>query len=147
MQGRAKARLCELAPAARGSQEAGFTQPSLHLFLYVPELGGWSRSVVKSRRTSSWGSSSRPSRSPSAASCAAAAAATRCCYCCRPTARPYRRRSPRRWSHGRDTCPSAVAVNECIIGTWRAHPFKNILQLQIYKASQSLLTHLRPNTG
>ena len=35
MQEKAKAKLCELAPAAKGSQEAGFTQPSLHLFLYV----------------------------------------------------------------------------------------------------------------
>ena len=34
MQEKAKARLCELAPAARGSQEAGFTQPSLHLSLH-----------------------------------------------------------------------------------------------------------------
>ena len=30
-----KARLRELAPAVRGSQEAVFTQPSLHLFLHV----------------------------------------------------------------------------------------------------------------
>ena len=35
LQERAKARLRELPPAARGSQEAGFTQPSLRLFLYV----------------------------------------------------------------------------------------------------------------
>ena len=35
MQEKAKARLRELAPAARGSQEAGFTQPSLHIFLHV----------------------------------------------------------------------------------------------------------------
>ena len=35
MQEKAKARLCELAPAARGSQEAGFTQPRLHLFLHI----------------------------------------------------------------------------------------------------------------
>ena len=38
MQEKAKARLRELASAARGSQEAGFTQPSLHLFLYVCEV-------------------------------------------------------------------------------------------------------------
>ena len=35
MQEKAKARLRELAPTARGGQEAGFTQPSLHLFLHV----------------------------------------------------------------------------------------------------------------
>ena len=35
MQEKEKARLRELAPAARGSQEAGFTQPSLYLFLHV----------------------------------------------------------------------------------------------------------------
>ena len=34
MQEKTKARFCEPAPAARGSQEAGFTQPSLHLFVY-----------------------------------------------------------------------------------------------------------------
>ena len=36
MQEKAEARMRELAPpAAKGSQEAGFTQPSLHLFLHV----------------------------------------------------------------------------------------------------------------
>ena len=35
MQEKAMARLREIAPAARGSQGAGFTQPSLHLFLHV----------------------------------------------------------------------------------------------------------------
>ena len=35
MQEKAKTRLCELAPAARGSEEAGFTQPSLNLFLHL----------------------------------------------------------------------------------------------------------------
>ena len=35
MQEKVKARLRELAPAVRGSQEAVFTQPSLHLFLHV----------------------------------------------------------------------------------------------------------------
>ena len=35
MQEKATARFCELAPAARGSQEAGITQPSLHLFLHI----------------------------------------------------------------------------------------------------------------
>ena len=35
MQEKTKARLCELASAARGSQEAGFTQPSFHLFLNI----------------------------------------------------------------------------------------------------------------
>ena len=35
MQEKAKARLCELAPAARGSQEAGFTQPGLNLFPHI----------------------------------------------------------------------------------------------------------------
>ena len=35
MQEKAMARLPELAPAARGSQEAGITQPSLHFFLHV----------------------------------------------------------------------------------------------------------------
>ena len=35
MQAKAKARLCELAPAARGSQEAGFTQPGLNLFPHI----------------------------------------------------------------------------------------------------------------
>ena len=35
MQEKAKARLCELAPAARGSQEAGFMPPNLHLFLHI----------------------------------------------------------------------------------------------------------------
>ena len=35
MQEKVKARLRELAPAARVSQEAGFTQPSLRLILHV----------------------------------------------------------------------------------------------------------------
>ena len=35
MQEKAKARLGELAPAARGRQEAGFTQPTIRLFLHV----------------------------------------------------------------------------------------------------------------
>ena len=35
MQETANARLRELAPAASGCQEAGFTQPSLHLLLHV----------------------------------------------------------------------------------------------------------------
>ena len=35
MQEKAKDRLRELAPTARGSQEAVFTQPSLHIFLHV----------------------------------------------------------------------------------------------------------------
>ena len=35
MQEKTKARLRELTPAARWSQEAGSTQPSLHLFLHA----------------------------------------------------------------------------------------------------------------
>ena len=39
MQEKAKARLRELVPAARGSQDAGFTKPSLHLFLHICIFG------------------------------------------------------------------------------------------------------------
>ena len=35
MQGKAKARLCELAPAARGSQKVGFTQHRDHLTTHL----------------------------------------------------------------------------------------------------------------
>ena len=35
MQEKANAKLRELMPAARGSQEVALTQPSLHLFLHV----------------------------------------------------------------------------------------------------------------
>ena len=35
------AKLRELAPAARGRQEAGITQPSLHLFLHI-----WNKFVL-----------------------------------------------------------------------------------------------------
>ena len=38
MQEKVKARLRELAPAARGCQEAGITQPSLQLFLHFCTL-------------------------------------------------------------------------------------------------------------
>ena len=45
MQEKEKARLCELAPVARRSLEAGFTQPFLHLFWHIcTEI--WSEEII-----------------------------------------------------------------------------------------------------